>query len=95
MMQRRVKLVIAGSLIANVAFIVGFAGNIAGYSDPWNIMLAFWNYLVNAFEYYLETPLPGADFLIPPLMKAFKVFLAFLVGAIILYIINKTLLENR
>jgi hypothetical protein len=85
MMRRLVKLLIAVSVIVNIAFFASFACYITGYPSFGELMQAIWNYLENAFEYYLGIPLPYADYLV----KGITLLGAFLIVAIALYVIDK------
>lgn len=87
MIQRRVKIVVAISVVAILAFLANFAVYITGHRNFWELIQATWIYLESAFEYYLGIPLPYADFL----AKVFTLFGGFLVVALILYIITEVL----
>jgi hypothetical protein len=84
-MQRLVKLIIAVSVIVNIVFFANFTCYVTGYPSFGKLIQAVWNYLENAFEYYLGIPLPYADYLV----KGITLLGAFLIVAIALYVIDK------
>jgi hypothetical protein len=85
MMQRRVKIVVAITVVAIMVFLTNFTVQISGHRSFGELTQATWIYLENAFEYYLGIPLPYSDFL----AKLFTLFGGFLVVALTLYIITE------
>lgn len=82
--KKRIRVIFVISLILTVVFLGGLSSYIAGYYVPQEMILATWNHLVKAFEYYFGIRIvgPSLQLMSVIVVGAFAIvgFVAFFIG---------------